>query len=263
VKLALLVALAACSRSEPNPIEPKPAPIAPLVPPSPGPDAALAVVIPSGARELVTVIVDDWDSTKATLQRWHRDGSTWRKTGEPWPGVIGKSGAGWGVGLHGSGAPTGRSGPTKREGDGKSPAGVFALGSSYGYAKAPPAGTKLAYTALDDAWKCVDDPASRNYNRILDDRTVTVDWKSAEDMRRKDELYTWVVDVGHNPAHSPGAGSCIFLHVWRGTDSFTVGCTAMSEPKLAELISTLDPTAVFVLLPRAEYTALAPAWRLP
>ena len=42
-----------------------------------------------------------------------------------------------------------------------------------------------------------------------------------------------------------------------------MGCTAMAEPKLAQLIGELDPRAVFVLLPRAEYDALAPRWGLP
>jgi hypothetical protein len=37
----------------------------------------------------------------------------------------------------------------------------------------------------------------------------------------------------------------------------------MDERRLARLIATLDPSAVFVLLPRAEYEALAPAWTLP
>lgn len=254
MKLALVVALAACGRSEP------PAKLEPTAPIAR--DGAAFVAIPTTAHELVTAVVDDWDSTRATVRRYRRDGGSWRADGE-WPGVIGKAGAAWGAGLHGTGAPTGRGGPTKREGDGKSPAGVFAIGASYGYAKAPPAGTKIAYTPLDDAWKCVDDPASRSYNRVLDQRTVPIDWKSAEDMRRNDEVYEWVVDIAHNPARSPGAGSCIFLHVWRGADSATVGCTAMAEPQLAELIATLDPSAVFVLLPRAEYAALAPAWGLP
>ncbi len=141
---------------------------------------------------------------------------------------------------------------------------MFALRGTYGYAGSAPAGTRASYTPLHEAVKCVDDPASRHYDRILDQRTISpVDWKSAEDMRRRDELYTWVIDVAHNPAHAPGGGSCIFLHVWGGADSATVGCTAMPEPKLAELIATLDPSTVFVLLPKAEYAALTLLWQLP
>ena len=60
---------------------------------------------------------------------------------------------------------------------------------------------------------------------------------SAEEMKRPDALYTWVVDVAHNPTRLPNGGSCIFLHVWSGADSTTVGCTAMAEPKLAQLIA--------------------------
>lgn len=265
MKLVLLALAAACGRSEP--VQPVVAgkQLAGVDQLAERRDAAvIATVIPSTTRELVTAIVDDWDSRHAILRRWRRDGARWVAEGVPWPGVIGASGSGWGTGLHGTGAPSGRSGPTKREADLKSPAGVFAMRGTYGYAKAPPAGTRLPYTPLDDAWKCIDDPASRHYDRILDRRTVDkIDWRSAEDMRRDDDLYTWVVDVAHNPAHSPGAGSCIFLHVWQGTESATIGCTAMDQRKLVELISTLDPSAVFVLLPKAEYAALAEAWALP
>ena len=226
-------------------------------------DAATAAVIPATSQQLLTAIVPDWTSTTAELQLWQRDGAGWRALGEPWPGVVGRTGAAWGVGLHGTGAPAGRDGPFKHEGDGKSPAGAFAIRGLYGYTAAPPEGTHLAYTALADPWQCVDDPASRHYDEILDRRSVTVDWKSAEQMRRPDVLYTWVVDLGHNPARTPGDGSCIFLHVWNGPDSSTVGCTAMDEDRLTHLVAALDPTASFVLLPRAEYDALAGAWRLP
>ena len=237
----LLLGLVACHAAEPSP--PK-SPIA-------------------AAPQLLVGIVDSWDATAATLRLWRRDGATWRAEGEPWPAVIGRTGAAWGAGLHGAGAPAGRTGPLKREGDGKAPAGAFALRGSYGYAATPPAGTRLGYTAVDDAWKCVDDPASPHYDQILDARGAQPDWTSAEDMRRSDELYRWVVDVGHNPARTPRAGSCIFLHLWRGPDAPTVGCTAMDEPHLAHLLATLEPSAVYVLLPRAEYDALAASWSLP
>lgn len=215
----------------------------------------------------MTGITSGWDATVADLQLWVRDGAhgRWQPAGEPWQGTIGKTGLAWGRGAHGDGVPAGRGGPLKREGDGKSPAGLFAVGRAYGYAPSPPAGTRLAYTQVDAAWRCVDDPASPHYNRIVDERTVTPDWSSAEHMRRDDDLYTWVVEVRHNPAATPGGGSCIFLHVWGAPDDTTVGCTAMPEPRLASLIAALDPTRrpMVALLPRAEYDALAAAWSLP
>ncbi len=212
-------------------------------------------------------MVAGWDHTAAELRLWDRAaaGAPWQAVGPPWPATVGRTGLAWGRGLHGAGAPVGRTGPVKREGDGKSPAGLFAIGPAFGYAPVPPAGATLPYTVVDPGWRCVDDPGSAFYNRILDERTVTPDWTSAEAMRRDDRLYTWVVELGHNAAATPGGGSCIFLHVWGGADDTTVGCTAMDEGRLAALIAALDPTAqpVFALLTSAEYAALATAWRLP
>lgn len=288
MRRALICALlaGACGRSEPK-SAPAPTPVTVVAPSAPA-DAAVAVaqdaeialdakvalardaapapdaaVVPASARQLITAVVDDWTSTRATLRSYRRGDGGWQLEGAPWPAVIGKTGAAWGSGLHGAGAPAGRTGPTKREGDAKSPAGAFALRSSYGYADAPPAGTRLPYVAVDEPWKCIDDPRSKHYDQIVDQRTVEVDWRSAEDMRRADPLYTWVVDVAHNPERIAGGGSCIFLHVWRNETGATVGCTAMDEERLAALLAKLDPSAVFVLLPRAEYAALEAAWSLP
>lgn len=58
---------------------------------------------------------------------------------------------------------------------------------------------------------------------------------------------------------SPGAGSCIFLHVWSGPDAGTAGCTAMGAGLVVALLGQLDPAArpMFVLLPAADAAALA------
>jgi D-alanyl-D-alanine dipeptidase len=228
-------------------------------------DAAAAFAIPATTKQLLTATTADWDATSAELRLWKRDGAGWKQVGPVWSGVVGRAGTGWGSGLHGRGAPAGREGPIKREGDGKSPAGVFDLTSAFGYAKSAPPGTTLGYQQVDTNWKCVDDPASRDYNRVLDARTTTVDWNSAEEMRRDDDAYAWVVEIAHNASRTPKDGSCIFLHVWSGPKSATVGCTAMEEPQLASLIAKLVPAdrPAFVLLPRAEYDALADAWNLP
>ena len=56
-----------------------------------------------------------------------------------------------------------------------------------------------------------------------------------------DGLYRWGIVVGHNPANQPGAGSCIFIHLWRGPGQPTAGCTAMSEENLPRILAWLDP----------------------
>lgn len=267
----MIVGATGCKRGRP----PADAPVAAVADAAAAADATAAaaldaaddrtVRIPDETRELVVAVVADWDATDATLTHWRRTGAAWSAVGAPWPAVIGGNGAAWGQGLHGDGAPAGRSGPVKREGDGRSPAGVFALGPTFGYAAAAPAGARVAYTAVTPSWRCVDDPASAHYNRVVDEATVAKDWASAEDLRRDDELYRWVVEVRHNAGATPGGGSCIFLHVWRGPGGGTAGCTAMPARALERLIAGLDPAArpAFVLLPAAEVAALGPAWGLP
>lgn len=254
-----LVLAVACSRGGTSEAPPPPPTHAPPVVVAPTP-------ILAQSTQLVTAVLDDWASTTATLALWHRtDATTWQRVGEPWTGVVGANGAAWGIGLHGEGPPLGHTGPNKLEGDKKSPAGSFAIGAAWGYATAPPSGTKLPYTPSDDQIKCVDDPSSLHYATIVNQAGLQIDWHSAEDMRRRDPLYTWVVDIAHNPSRVPGEGSCIFLHVWKDAASPTVGCTAMPEPQLKALLTQLDPAQhpTFVLLPRKEYASLIAAWGLP
>ena len=94
------------------------------------------------ARQLVVVTTADWNVDHGTLRRFERDGGTWHAVGEPQPVLIGRSGSAWGIGLH----PPPSDGPVKREGDGRSPAGVFAIGEAFGYA--PTARTALPYSAM-------------------------------------------------------------------------------------------------------------------
>jgi zinc D-Ala-D-Ala dipeptidase len=273
------LALAACGTGDrPGPAPaPSPAPSpSPSPSPSPTPTAPSDPIpppspIPTGSRQLLLGLTDGFDSLSVELALYERAAEgAWARVGEPFPAVLGGRGAGWGRGLHGAGAPADQPGPIKREGDGKSPAGVFALGPAFGYAARAVAAARLPYQALGKTWECVDDPASAHYNRVLDAASVERDWSSSETMRRRDELYRWVVEVGHNGggnrgAAEAGAGSCIFLHVWRDAASGTAGCTAMAQGRLEALLARLDPAAdpLYVLLPREAHAALREPWGLP
>jgi D-alanyl-D-alanine dipeptidase len=218
----------------------------------------------ASANQLLVVTTATWDTTGGILRRYSRDASgAWRAEGAQVPVVVGRTGLAWGVGV----APDAAGEPAKREGDGKAPAGLFPLATAFGFAPSARAvGTRLPYLRLVETTECVDDTASAHYNAIVDRaRVPRVDWTSSERMRRID-LYRLGVVVDYNASPpAAGRGSCIFLHVWRGSRSSTAGCTAMAEPALGELVRWLDPARrpALVQLTDAAYARRRTAWGLP
>ena len=87
-----------------------------------------------------------------------------------------------------------------------------------------------------------DDSRSRYYNQVIDQSKIKdPDWQSAEKMMLGDDRYKWGVFVEHNVPPKPGAGSCIFVHVWKNLQTTTSGCTALPENDLVKIIHWLDP----------------------
>jgi D-alanyl-D-alanine dipeptidase len=220
--------------------------------------------VPADSRQMLLSVSAGWVETKATVERYERvsDTGPWKRVGTPLSASLGQAGLAWGRGLH-QGA---FEGPIKKEGDGRSPAGVFRLREATGYAVAAPPGTRLPYRQATPALRCIDDPRSAHYNRLVEEGTVAKDWTSAEDMRRVDDLYRLLVWVGHNddPVQS-GGGSCIFLHFRDTPRAVTAGCTAFDEARMEELLAWLDPAArpVLVQLPDAVRRKLGALWGLP
>jgi L,D-peptidoglycan transpeptidase YkuD (ErfK/YbiS/YcfS/YnhG family) len=217
------------------------------------------------SRQLVLVTIPEWDSTRGEMRRFWGKGEGWEQVAGEVPVVIGRAGAAWGVGMH----PM-QPGPEKQEGDGRSPAGVFALGIAFGYPESVDTG--LSYVSMNASDWCIDVADSPLYNQIVDARDVGVDAVagSTEPMRRDlhvdgDQRYKLGFVIQHNPSNEPEAGSCIFAHLWGGPDAPTAGCTAMAEPDMQETLAwlELDANPVFVLLPQREYERLRRAWRLP
>ncbi len=230
-------------------------------------DAALL----TAARQLVVVTTADWTAVRGTLAVFERSpalASGRRQRGaaasRAVPIVVGKNGTAWDPGVA---RPV--KGPIKAEGDGKSPAGVFALGPAFGFAPAAQVrGLALPYVEVTPTLECVDDIASGAYNRLVD-RAATdrdADWKSSEKMREMSPAYHRGVVIEYNtrPVVS-GRGSCVFLHIGGDGGRGTAGCTAMAEPALDTVMQWLDAkkAPVLVQLPVEAYGALRTAWRLP
>jgi len=227
------------------------------------PTAASPLPLKSG--QLVLVLTSDWDSITGVAQLFERRDGSFKAVGSAFPVVVGESGLAWGLGLHDE---AGLEGPRKQEGDGKGVAGVFGFGQAMGYARKAPGSTRLSYLRSGRGTRCVDDSTSTLYNKIVEQEArARSPWSSAEQMRRPDNLYKWLVTIQHNSAVPVQAkhGSCIFFHLWRAADRGTAGCTAASEDKVLELMAFLDPARqpVLVQLPRSQYQLLRESWGLP
>ena len=226
---------------------------------------ARAFELPASSTQCLVGIADGWNSSTATLRFYQKSGGKWQPDGPSWQARLGKSGLAWGLGLQ----PVPSGATTKKEGDWRSPAGVFSLGGVWGYEAAIPKHPKLFYRQVTSRDLWIEDPSSPQYNRnVILDRDPATAWEKKQQMKQDDPAHALKLFIAHNapPKAIPNEGSSIFFHIWRGGGSKpTAGCTTMPEAKLRSLIAALDPARrpLYVLLPQAEYETHRSAWKLP
>jgi L,D-peptidoglycan transpeptidase YkuD (ErfK/YbiS/YcfS/YnhG family) len=186
---------------------------------------ALSTLPPESTQALLVASRARGPLWAAALSGVEKNRGTWRQVLGPFGAVIGRNGF----------APPGE----KREGDGKTPSGVFPLEHTFGYAER--ISTGMTYRPIRDGDIWVDDPESCEYNRWTE--RGQMDGVSFEAMRRKDDLYKYGIVIGYN--RDPvvkGHGSAVFLHIWQAYDVPTSGCVALAEGDLLEILAWLDPS---------------------
>ncbi|WP_043601627.1 hypothetical protein [Solidesulfovibrio magneticus] len=232
--------------------------------PQPGPGQRPSTGFPvEEARQLLLVTAADAQADKGTLRRYTRTGpgAPWVEAGQPVPCRLGRKGLGQGRGL----AMALSGGPAKREGDGRTPAGVFPIPAAFGYASAEDAakaGVRLPYVAISDRTSCVTDAGSPLFGKVVGPGERPEGGVRQDRMVRDDGANAWGVVIGHNAgAADPQAGTCIFLNVRPAGGPATGGSVGIPAEAAAALAAWLDPAArpVVAVLPEAE----AKAWGLP
>ena len=127
----------------------------------------------------------------------------------------------------------------KREGDGGTPAGHYALREVYYRAdRSPRPASRLPIRALapNDGW--CDASGDPEYNRAVKLPYAA----SHEELWRADGLYDLFVVIGYNDAPAtPQRGSAIFLHVAAPAFAPTQGCVALTLDALRALVDRLAP----------------------
>ena len=207
-------------------------------------------------KQLIIVLTEEFSSVEGELFAFEEEKE---KPSFFFPIVVGKSGMAWGRGVHDYWLLPGQH---KREGDLKAPAGLFALSSVFG--EVEPEHCNLPFLQVTPAHYSVDDPTSQFYNIIVSEKEVMKDWKSAEEMQRKDDLYKLGIVIDHNSDPvTPGMGSSIFMYQCRGSSMGTDGGTAMSSENLLQLVEWLDACSEphVVQLPKVGYSAFLSSLR--
>ena len=227
-------------------------------------EAQAQTLLLKNSLQAVVVTAGDWNKIEGTAQIFERKNikSNWEKIGAEFPVVVGKNGLAWS-----DDAPVkAEAEPHKREGDGRAPAGIFRLTSAFG--SSDKAGwIKLSYTKLTEATECVDDSKSSHYNTIVNRAQVgNFDWDSSEKMLSVGAQYDLGVFVAHNSEPpAAGKGSCIFLHIWKNSETGTAGCTAMERSRIETILRLLDAkkNPVLIQMPEIAYQRFQKLWNLP
>jgi uncharacterized protein YijF (DUF1287 family)/L,D-peptidoglycan transpeptidase YkuD (ErfK/YbiS/YcfS/YnhG family) len=198
------------------------------------------IPLPAGHGQVLLVTTPTWTSSGGELRRYQRTGGGWRQVGRTIDVRLGSKGLGRGRGLLEAALPGIPA--AKREGDRRSPAGVFLLGTALGPQRRGPG--RWPWRQTDARDRFVDDPASPHYNTWQRLPTSGAPrWKSAEKLAH----YKLALLVRHNTDPvKPGAGSAIFLHTPAGGAS--VGCTTMARRDLLAILRWLRPDATPVLV---------------
>ena len=192
------------------------------------PNLASSIANTYSAHQLVTVESSGYGTDVATVTLWQKSGTCWQLAAGPWSGFVGYNGF----------APPGQ----KKEGDGRTPTGIYGFGPVvYGNAANP--GVHEAYHNLvcGDWWD--ESPSSSEYNTFQHVACgTTPSWsQGSEALWTEQTAYPSfaVVDYNTSPIVS-GAGSAIFLHASLGHG--TAGCVSVPLSDLDWFLRWMEPS---------------------
>lgn len=122
----------------------------------------------------------------------------------------------------------------EKEGDEKTPVGVFQMNTPFGVSKKLD-GFPENYLQVDERYYWNGDSDSSMYNRLVRTDTYTAfDKKQSEHLIKYAGDYNYAIDTGYNPEGVPGKGSALFLHCSMGRN--TGGCIAVPEEAMIQIM---------------------------
>ncbi len=132
-----------------------------------------------------------------------------------------------------------------REGDAKTPVGVFRFTKAFGIAPDP--GCPMGYTQVDDTHYWVGDGRSPLYNQFVSTRDHDdFDKKESEHIIEYTKPYVYCLNISYNEQGKPGLGSAIFLHCY-SNNTYTGGCVAIPEEDMRAFLRAVKADCRIVI----------------
>ena len=184
------------------------------------------------AKQMLIVAAFSADATDAwiSLHEKQSDGS-WHMVMTS-PGFIGKNGLG-----------------KTREGDAKTPVGIFHFNRAFGIADDP--GCAIPYVKVDqDTYWSGDPRDGYRYNELVNLKDLPgLDLESGDSEHIIDYPYhyQYCLNISYNEEGTPGLGSAIFLHCLAPAKPFTGGCVSIPEDHMRFVMQKVDGSTAVVI----------------
>ena len=184
------------------------------------------------AKQMLIVAAFSADATDAwiSLHEKQSDGS-WHMVMTS-PGFIGKNGLG-----------------KTREGDAKTPVGIFHFNRAFGIADDP--GCAIPYVKVDQDTDWFGEPRDGyRYNELVNLKDLPgLDLESGDSEHIIDYPYhyQYCLNISYNEEGTPGLGSAIFLHCLAPAKPFTGGCVSIPEDHMRFVMQKVDGSTAVVI----------------
>jgi L,D-peptidoglycan transpeptidase YkuD (ErfK/YbiS/YcfS/YnhG family) len=130
----------------------------------------------------------------------------------------------------------------QKEGDSKTPIGIFNITKAFGIKENP--GTELKYIKVtENLYAC--DENCKYYNQIIDSKKVKHQCKGAHLIDYSPQ-YNYGLCINFNSENIYPKGSNIFIHV-KGRKNYTAGCIAVDEESMITILkNATTKTKVYI-----------------
>ena len=184
------------------------------------------------AQQMLIVSAFSNEATDAWISLHEKqDDGTWHMVMTT-PGFIGKNGLG-----------------KTKEGDAKTPTGVFHFNRAFGIADDP--GCAIPYVKVDENHYWSGDPREGfHYNELVSLKDLPdLDVASGDSEHIIDYIYhyQYCLNISYNEEGTPGLGSAIFLHCFAPAKPFTGGCVSIPQDYMKFVMQRVNEDTVVVI----------------